>query len=122
MTTATAHRTASPTKLQTGAWGARIAGTAAVGETITIVTRAGKTWDATVSRVVWSDGQVTIVATGTAARTTPARSPHSSTTSKRTCDECLESRTGLRPARDSSGLAGMVCGRCYGPSHTLSFA
>lgn len=55
--------TATPTKLRDGSWGARVNGTVAQGDSIEITTRAGKTWTATVSRVLWSDGSVSIVAT-----------------------------------------------------------
>lgn len=46
--------TASPAKLKNGSWGARVPGRASEGDTITIKTRAGKRWDATISRVLWT--------------------------------------------------------------------
>ncbi len=55
--------TATPTKLRSGDWGAKIHGTVAIGDEITITTRAGKSWQARVSRVVWTDGSVAICAT-----------------------------------------------------------
>lgn len=55
--------TATPTKLRSGDWGARVHGPAAQGDTIEITTRAGKTWHATVSRVLWSGDGVSIVET-----------------------------------------------------------
>jgi hypothetical protein len=54
---------ATPSKLRDGSWGARVAGSVAVGDVVTITTKAGKSWDATVSRVLWSDGSVALVAT-----------------------------------------------------------
>jgi len=45
---------ATPAKLRDGSWGAKVHGTCKVGDTVTIETRAGKTWDATVTSVVWS--------------------------------------------------------------------
>ncbi len=54
---------ATPTKLRTGAWGARTSGTVAEGDTIQITARSGKSWTATVSRVVWTDGSIAICAT-----------------------------------------------------------
>lgn len=46
--------TATPAKLRTGSWGARVPGTAREGQAITVRARSGKTWDATVSRVLWT--------------------------------------------------------------------
>ena len=54
---------ASPTKLKSGDWGARVQAAVSPGSIITIRTRAGKEWDARVSRVVWTDGRVSICAT-----------------------------------------------------------
>lgn len=46
--------TASPTKLRDGSWGARVPGGARQGQTIRIQTRAGKSWTATIGRVLWT--------------------------------------------------------------------
>src|ERR1700722_320589 len=46
--------TATPAKLKDGSWGARIAGTIAVGDVVTIITSKGKSWKARVTNVVWS--------------------------------------------------------------------
>ena len=54
---------ATPAKLRTGEWGARVVGDVAVGDTVTITTRAGKSWSARVTRVVWSGEGVTLVET-----------------------------------------------------------
>lgn len=54
---------ATPAKLKSGAWGARVEGRVAPGETITINARSGKTWDARVGKVVWTDGSVSLVST-----------------------------------------------------------
>jgi hypothetical protein len=54
---------ATPTKLRSGAWGARVQGSVAVGDRIQIRTKAGKTWTATVKKVVWSGDGIAIVAT-----------------------------------------------------------
>jgi hypothetical protein len=54
---------ATPSKLRDGSWGARVAGAVKPGDTIQISAKSGKTWDAVVSRVVWTDGNVTLVAT-----------------------------------------------------------
>lgn len=55
--------TASPTKLRSGAWGARVKGSVRMGDTITIRTSSGKTWEAKITRVVWSGNGVSICAT-----------------------------------------------------------
>jgi len=60
--------TARPIKLRNGSWGARVTGTVTTGDRIQVTAKSGKTWTATVSRVVWSgkdaNGELcTIVAT-----------------------------------------------------------
>jgi len=68
-TAATATPTATPTKLRDGSWGARCSAGVEAGDTITITTRGGKTWQAEVVRVLWSGadkygkGQISICAT-----------------------------------------------------------
>ena len=60
---------ATPAKLRSGEWGARVqSDTVSVGDTIQITTRAGKSWPATVSQVIWRGKGITLVATGKAAR------------------------------------------------------
>lgn len=55
---------ASPVKLRSGAWGARVASTSVRrGDSIRITTRSGKSWTATVAKVVWSGSGVAICAT-----------------------------------------------------------
>lgn len=66
--------TATPAKLRDGTWGARVAGRARAGDTVTITTRAGKSWTATITRIVWSGEGVTLCATGTAPRSRSRRS------------------------------------------------
>lgn len=60
--------TATPSKLRDGSWGARVKGSVAVGETILIETKAGKSWEARVTEVKWSGDGVTLVATQSADR------------------------------------------------------
>lgn len=60
---------ATPAKLRDGTWGARVQGTARRGQQITITTRRGKSWDATVQRVLWSGDGVTLVATASGVST-----------------------------------------------------
>ncbi len=46
---------ASPLKLKDGSWGAKLEGARPeLGATVTITTRGGKTWDATITAIVWS--------------------------------------------------------------------
>lgn len=60
---------ATPKKLRNGTWGA-IASTEQVsrGDTLTITTRAGKSWTATVEQVIWRGDGVAICATASAPR------------------------------------------------------
>jgi len=58
-----ATKAATPAKLKSGAWGARVEGAVNRGDTVTITTRAGKSWDARVTQVVWTGNGVSIVAT-----------------------------------------------------------
>ena len=46
---------ASPRKLKNGQWGAQTNSTVRVGDVVTIVTKLGKRWDATVKNVVWKN-------------------------------------------------------------------
>lgn len=55
--------TATPTKLRNGSWGARTSAPVSEGDVVTITTKSGKSWEARVERVVWTDGQVAICAT-----------------------------------------------------------
>lgn len=55
---------ATPAKLQNGTWGARVqSNDVRIGDDVKITTRAGKSWTATVGRVVWSGNGVTLVTT-----------------------------------------------------------
>lgn len=70
----TTRATAAPTKLRSGAWGARVTGTVAVGDVVTITTRAGKSWQARVTQVVWTGSGVSVCATESFDRgASPAR-------------------------------------------------
>lgn len=59
---------ATPIKLKNGSWGARVQGSVEVGAQLDVQTKSGKTWTATVERVVWSGSGVTIVATRSRSR------------------------------------------------------
>lgn len=69
----TATRTASPTKLATGAWGARVTGPVQAGDTVTITTAAGKTWQARVTQVVRTGEGYSICATSSLDRAPSSR-------------------------------------------------
>ena len=59
---------ASPKKLYNGTWGAVVQNVkVAVGQELTIYTRAGKFWKASVARIVHSGKDYTIVATQSVA-------------------------------------------------------
>jgi hypothetical protein len=60
--------TATPIKLRNGTWGAKVLGAVEVGAQLDVQTKSGKTWTATVERVVWSGSGVTIVATRSRSR------------------------------------------------------
>lgn len=53
----------TPTRLHSGEWGAKVHGSVNKGDRVTITTRAGKSWDTTVRKVVWSGDGVSICAT-----------------------------------------------------------
>lgn len=68
--------TATPTKLRSGDWGAKVATDAVeAGDTIHIVTRGGKEWDAVVAKVVWSGDGIAIVATSKSGTSSSTRRP-----------------------------------------------
>ena len=77
--TLTATLAATPTKLKTGAWGAKVTSqTVRTGDLITITTRAGKSWTAHVAKVLWTGDGVAICSTSTSpsGRTTRRNTTH----------------------------------------------
>jgi hypothetical protein len=57
---------ATPAKLRDGSWGAKIhhaSQPVKVGDSVAITASSGKSWRATVSRVIWASGMDAIVAT-----------------------------------------------------------
>ena len=55
---------ASPIKLRNGSWGAKArSASVQAGDTVEITTKAGKSWTATVTKVVWTGDGVAICAT-----------------------------------------------------------
>lgn len=85
---------ATPAKLRDGTWGARVTGTPSVGDLVTITTKAGKTWDARVNRVIWTDGKVALCATVSTDRPS---SPRDRNPSNHNCPRCC--RTATRTAQ-----------------------
>ena len=88
----TAHDTcpspAKPARLRSGEWGARV-GTEDVGrgDVLVITTRAGKSWEAEVSRVVWSgDGQALVETRSLDAK--PAKKKSRRAHSSGRCSDC----------------------------------
>jgi hypothetical protein len=112
---------ASPTKLRSGSWGARVNGPAAVGDIVTITTRGGKTWDAEVTKVVWTGEGVSVCATAATAPVAVASSARITVEEMQRiaparrsgpppCDSCDAPRA--HRATDMSGLSGYACYRC----------
>lgn len=54
---------ATPYKLRNGSWGCKVQGTVSEGDTVTVTTRAGKSWLARITNIVWSGEGVTLCAT-----------------------------------------------------------
>ena len=69
--------TGSPTKLRDGTWGVRVHdnGSELEGATVTVKTRTGKTWDATISEVVarFEAGELPVALCKTEAADRPQR-------------------------------------------------
>ena len=63
---------ATPCKLRNGDWGAKTSARIRQGDIVTITTRAGKSWDARISKIVWTGNGVAICATASLDR--PQRS------------------------------------------------
>ena len=59
------------TKLRDGSWGLRVNGSATLGDVVTVTKRSGERVQATVGRIVWSKGGVTLCEAGKAERRQP---------------------------------------------------
>ncbi len=79
MSAATMTMTASPAKLKSGAWGARVRGTASVGDIVTITTAAGKSWRAKITRIAWTGDGITLAETASMDRAPSASAAPRST-------------------------------------------
>lgn len=65
---------ARPAKLRNGSWGARVEGTVREGDTVTITTSSGKSWQARVTKVLWTGEGVSLCATSSLDRPSGGRS------------------------------------------------
>lgn len=93
---------ASYTKLRDGTWGVRIAGSATVGQSITVTTKAGAAKQETIAKVLWSGNGVSICAVAQRAR--PVASSYSGeqrAPGGRSCAYC--------GSRSCSGAWGDLC-------------
>lgn len=55
--------TASPAKLRNGDWGAKVSGPVQAGDTVTITTRSGKTWESEIADVLSSTDGISLCTT-----------------------------------------------------------
>lgn len=55
--------TATYTKLRDGSWGLRVQGKAFDGQDVLVTTRAGRTVEESVGKVLWSDGKISLCKT-----------------------------------------------------------
>lgn len=105
---------ATPTKLRSGEWGARITGRTLdikAGDRIVIRTRGGKSWETTVQTVVWKGPDAAIVATaprggGGSANGAASRTRRSS--GDKRCRGCRGPVVNARHHRAMNGY----CGTC----------
>jgi hypothetical protein len=83
-------QTATYTKLRSGDWGIRVAGTVSTGEKITVRKRDGSTKEERIAKVVWSGNGVSLCTIG-AARQSSGRYGRYSSYGRRggkRCPEC----------------------------------
>jgi hypothetical protein len=97
--------TATPTKLRNGSWGARVGANVQPGDIVRITTKAGKSWDATVAKVIWTGDGVSICATSSGASRNTYYTP-----SRRRPGCCSECGDRLQPWMD--GYAMGLCHDC----------
>lgn len=80
----------------------------AVGDTVTITTRGGKSWDARVSKIVWDGDDVTLVSTSSLG-TAPTKAVNQPAT--RAGGRCRDCREPIRDAPHHRAMGGL-CGTC----------
>lgn len=54
---------ATPKKLRDGTWGVLVQGKPKSGDVVTVVTKGGKTWQAHIALVIWSNDEISICST-----------------------------------------------------------
>jgi hypothetical protein len=117
--------TASPTKLRNGDWGATTKTSVEAGDVITIRTRGGKEWQASVVKVIWSDGEKCIVATRSVTAAPRAAAATTTSSAHEACDECGNGGRKTYPQVDGNGIHGVCCRQCWrdvgGNARELSF-
>lgn len=114
MTTSTSHLKATPAKLRSGNWGARVQSiTADEGAIVSIETKAGKVWLAQITRVVWRGDGVTLCETrgikteANATSPTPRTKRGSSARRPRSGGRCRGAGCGQAAVRDG------MCRQCH---------
>ena len=74
---------ATPIKLKDGSWGVRVSGAVQAGDRVTVRSRSGKSWEVTISRVVWTgpdrngSGQISICERAVVKKIPPSYRPSS---------------------------------------------
>lgn len=101
---------ATPCVLKRGGWGVRVVGSLKVGDVVTVITRAGKSWEAAISRMVERADGVSICATRTGM---PEHTVRRTVTSTRRPGRrgTAESVAAGKPARRAP-YNGMCCPNC----------
>jgi len=102
--------TATPTKLRTGDWGARVPNEhIEEGDLVVITTKAGKSWTAVVEKVVWKGNGIAICATE--SRSGGCRYTHAPTRRNYGPGRCQDCGTYLQSWMD--GYASGLCHDCF---------
>lgn len=105
---------ATPAKLNDGSWGARVAASVNVGDALTVTTKAGKSWSATVSRIVWSGDGITLCATAS------DRHPEPTSLDGRTA--IIDQHWSQRGRGPAVRLCAGGCGRRVGPKYATCYS
>lgn len=95
---------ATPTKLRSGAWGAKVSSpNAKRGDLVLITTKSGKSWEARITHVIWRGNGVAICAT----ESSEPLAPRGARRSRGVCRHC---------GCDDPTCGGSGRGVCRGPS------
>ena len=101
----------SPKKLPDGSWGARVKGSAKIGDAVSVTARSGKSWTITVAQVLPGG----LVSSKGAKASTAQKSRGGK------CGSCDRRSRILSDAWDDSNISGRACPTCI-RSGDLSFA